>query len=419
VLDDIAQAFGNEFEDYSRAIRALAQYSNQTPIDLHQIKEKISDAGGLRKEEFHVSSCSLSLTNALGRYLEEKRKTWNPKSVIANERNLGLKIETFIQIVGDLECMALTTAHILDYKSKLFKLPANRSKKRAYRGLAIDELFAMDIPDSHLLSAETLSGHLNKVSAFLEWGFRNGLMKADLKLPIQLVIKKPKHASGQRDAFNSNDLRKLFNSAQYLSSTHKYPSHYYVPLLALFTGARQNELCQLYRSDVYQEKATRIWVLDINGDGDDKHLKKPSHARLVPIHPQLVELGFIDYVKAAKTQRLFSDLKFKRDGYGQSFSRWFNETYRNARHCNVGQSPDERKNFHSFRHSFITQLINNHNVPQHKLAHIVGHRPNDGSETIQRYTKPLDLKDRFEIIFKVRWDSIDFKKIQPFKGNFG
>ena len=255
--------------------------------------------------------------------MAEKRKTWNPKSITANERNLGLKIETSIEIAGDMDCFALTKAHVLDYKGKLFKLPANRNKRKAYRSLNLTDLFMMEITDNHLLSAETLSGHLNKVSTFLDWGYRNGLMAADLKLPLQRVIKKSKHASKQRDALNSSDLCKLFNSDQYLNGSHKQASRYYAALLALFTGARQNELCQLYRSDVYQDESTGIWVLDINEEGDEKHPKKPLHARLVPIHPQLIELGFIEFVKQAKTQRLFNDLKFKRDGYGQSFSRWF------------------------------------------------------------------------------------------------
>ncbi len=415
VLDDISQAYGNQPENYSNAVRALVKHSKQVPIGLPQIKEVVAGKPVAQMPIQLNTKSSFSLSGALKKYLAEKRKTWSPKAIAANERNLGLKIETFIQIVGDKDCAILNTPHVLDYKGKLLQLPANRTKRKEYRSLTLDEVLVMDIPESHLLSAETLSGHLNKVSAFLDWGYRNGLMKADLKLPLQRVIKKPKHAISQRDAFSPNDLKKLFNSDQYLNGTHKQPSHFYVPLLALFSGARQNELCQLYKADVYQERETGIWVLDINEDGEEKHLKKPSHARLVPIHPKLIELGFIEFVKRVTTQRLFTDLKFKRDGYGQSFSRWFNETYRNSNNCNVGQKAGEHKNFHSFRHTFITCLTNKHNTPQHKLAHIVGHRPGDGSETIQRYTKLTELKDRYNIIRQIEWDSIDFSAIQTLR----
>ncbi|WP_299772999.1 site-specific integrase [uncultured Pseudoteredinibacter sp.] len=414
VLEDISQAYGNQPEDYSNAVRALVQHSKQVPIGLAQIKEIVVGKPVAQTPIQLNTKSSFCLSSALKKYLAEKRKTWNPKAIDANERNLGLKIETFIQIVGDRDCATLNTSHVLDYKGKLLQLPANRTKRKEYRSLSLAEVLDMEIPESHLLSAETLSGHLNKVSAFLDWGYRNGLMKADLKLPLQRVIKKPKRAISQRDAFSPDDLKKLFNSDQYLNGNHKQPSHFFVPLLALFTGARQNELCQLYKTDVYREQETGIWVLDINENGDEKHLKKPSHARMVPIHPQLIELGFINFVESTTTERLFTDLKFKRDGYGQSFSRWFNETYRNSNNCNVGQGIGESKNFHSFRHTFITKMMNEYDIPQHKIAHIVGHRPNDGSETTQRYTKLTEIKARYKIIELIEYSSVDFDAIRRF-----
>ena len=242
VLDDIALAYENRPNDYAKAVTALIKHSKHTPIRVNAIQNHSTGnaANNLNSKASVPTATTLSV--ALAKYLSEKRKTWNPKSVITNECNLGLKIETFIQIVGDIECISIGTAHIRDYKAALLKLPSNRSKRKEYKELSISELLNSSIPETHLLSPETLSGHLNKVSAFLDWGYRNGLMVADLKLPLLRVIKKPKHASSQRDAFNSNELKKLFNSTQYLNGTHKQPSHYFAPLLALFTGARQNEL---------------------------------------------------------------------------------------------------------------------------------------------------------------------------------
>ena len=51
-----------------------------------------------------------------------------------------------------------------------------------------------------------------------------------------------------------------------------------------------------------------IWVIDINAHGD-KRLKTESSARLVPIHPQLIGLGWLDYVEYCPRgqERLFPD----------------------------------------------------------------------------------------------------------------
>jgi hypothetical protein len=172
-------------------------------------------------------------------------------------------------------------------------------------------------------------------------------MATDLKKPINNSPKNTTPDDEQRDAFSDEDLKNLFESKQYVRGTHKQPSHFWIPLLGLFTGARENELCQLYKTDIYQDATSGVWVIDINENSPDKKLKKTFHKRIVPIHKKLVDLGFIDFSKSVKTDRLFGDLPHLRDGYGDKFSKWFNDTYRNKTNCNVGQLPDEKKTFHS------------------------------------------------------------------------
>jgi len=348
-------------------------------------------------------------------YIEEKQKSWSPKSRGSNERSTRLKIESFIQIVGDKQISTLVLEDVVEYKSVLLRLPANRSKIKQYRSLSISQLLEFDIPESKRLSIDTLMGHFSKVSAFLDWCACNNLAKENLKQPLQRVLRKPKTIDQQRDSFSKKDLKKLFQSTRYMQGLHQKPSHYFVPLLGLYTGARQNELCQLYVRDVYQEEKTGIWVIDINEDAPDKRLKRFSHARLVPVHRDLIELGFLTYVKSLRGARVFPELKFKRDGYGQTFSRWFNEVYRSDKWCDVGNGEGESKNFHSFRHTFVTELSNVHDIPQHKVAHIVGHRPSDGSETIQRYTKATDLVERHRIINLLEWEGVCVEKVASFQ----
>ena len=282
----------------------------------------------------------VKLSEALEDYVSEKRRSWNPKAINGNERSIRLKIGTFIEILGDPYCQQLTTKEIVEYKAVILKLPANRSKIRQYRQLSIEKLKDIEIPVHHRLGTETLMGHFNKISAFLDWCGNNGIAPQNLKSPLKNTLKNPVSANLQRDSFSSADLQKLFQSSQYKMGTHSKPSHFFIPLLALYTGARQNELCQLYTSDVYQDSESGIWVIDINSNSPDKRLKRASHSRLIPIHPTIAKLGFISYVETNQTLRLFPELKFKRDGYAQSFSRWFNNTYRNRQNCNVGTEPN-------------------------------------------------------------------------------
>ncbi|MCZ5067667.1 integrase, partial [Escherichia coli] len=67
-----------------------------------------------------------------------------------------------------------------------------------------------------------------------------------------------------------------------------------------------NELCQLYLSDIRMSE-NGVSYLDFNLDSPDKvmdteaeadkSLKTLNALRQVPIHPRLIELGFLEYVK--------------------------------------------------------------------------------------------------------------------------
>ena len=147
--------------------------------------------------------------------------------------------------------------------------------------------------------------------------------------------------------------------------------------------------------------------------------QKPHHARLVPIHKRLIRQGFLEYVSSLKSKRVFPDLKFHRDGYGQSFSKWFCRTYLNDNNCKIRKSSESADAvFHSFRHTVATQLSNSHSIQPHHIAHLVGQMPPGNSETTQRYIKPNELSDRQRIVNKLDYPSINFGKIRNWKNGY-
>ena len=65
--------------------------------------------------------------------------------------------------------------------------------------------------------------------------------------------------------------------------------------IGMFTGARLNEICQLDIADVKQDGDT--WFLNITDEGDDnKRIKSKAGRRKVPLHSELIRLGFLDFV---------------------------------------------------------------------------------------------------------------------------
>ena len=123
-------------------------------------------------------------------------------------------------------------------------------------------------------------------------------------------------------------------------------------MLALATGARLEELCQLRVNDIVLHPIHGV-LMRISDQGEGQRIKTTSSRRTVPLHPELFESGFMEYVEEveeAGPQWLFPDLEPDHDGRRSgNFSKWFGRYLRNERGCRV---KDRSVVFHSFRHSF-------------------------------------------------------------------
>ena len=155
-----------------------------------------------------------------------------------------------------------------------------------------------------------------------------------------------------RVAFSADDLNRLFRAE--IHAAGKRPkgggreAAFWLPLLALFTGARVEELAQLLVSDLRHAEGLGYY-LHISDDAGHAQLKNPASRRRIPLHAVLLDCGFLDY--AAGLQRsglLFPELRPNPRGkLGGYFSSFFSGYLR--RKVGIG---DRRKVFHSFRHTF-------------------------------------------------------------------
>jgi integrase len=129
--------------------------------------------------------------------------------------------------------------------------------------------------------------------------------------------------------------------------------------------------------------------------------------RVIPLHTILTDkLSFLDFVKSRKGHKLFPELRQSPVGHGQSFSKWFNRTYR--KNVGVGQCK-ERKDFHSFRHTFANYFKQSIDVQEFRVSELLGHK---GSSTItySRYGKESSLTAKKELIESLQFPMIGFDR---------
>jgi integrase len=334
----------------------------------------------------HVDSQPLS--KVVESYCEEMVAGHNWTAKTETEYRAAYKL--LINIIHDRPVLLVDYPEARVFKETLMRLPSNMNKKPLYRDKSVQEVAAMHIPKNDLLSISKVNTYISRVSSLFFWAVKNGHA---LKNPFSGQKVKEKVADYEkRDPFENSDLIALFTSPEYQNGKHKHPYHYWLPLLGLFTGARIEELCQLYLDDIYQVED--LWVIDINSK-DDKKLKTQSSARVLPIHSRLISFGLIEYVSKLRKKgevRLLPELPKRRDGYSQDASKWFTR-YRIR--CGVTAA---RKTFHSFRHTVIDYLKQQGEVKE-KIAAIAGHK--DESMTMGWYGKPYEPATLISVIEKL------------------
>jgi integrase len=303
--------------------------------------------------------------------------------------------------MSNVAIKTLNRRQIREFKAVLQKLPPNRKKVKKFRDKSIQQLLAMDIDKT--LSVRTINKILTRVGSLFKYAIQEGFFEGpnpatDMNLPLG------KLEDENRAPFTKEDLEKLLLSKEYVNDKHRQSYQFWIPIIALFTGMRQDEIAQLHLDDIRQDE-TGVWLIDVNDKGNKK-VKTKSAKRLIPLHPFIAnELKLPEYAEVLKGEgekRLFPELKKGRDGYAKSVSQWFNQKYKLK--CGIQKDSDGRmKDFHSFRKTLINHLQRK-DVRSLMLKQVMGH--SKGKDVTQAvYTDKYSPKELFDYLIS----KIDFE----------
>lgn len=279
-------------------------------------------------------------------------------------------------------------------------------------GKPLPEISRKDIADfsTHLINAGNSPVTSKQKIGILKTIFNSAINKEILdKNPtdsFKLPYRRPHKA---RVGFALEDLERIFRSPiytqGYLPLGGGKIACFWLPLLALYTGARIEELAQLQPGDVQLAKGLGYYLNISDLDKKGVSLKNTHSRRRIPIHPVLLACGFLQHVKVhAHSAYLFPDLKLnprgKRGGY---FSNWFSAYLRKK----VGIS-DARKVFHSFRHSF-KDLCRQNGIEEAVHDALTGHQ--SASISRQYGNDQFPLAPLFKAIEKLEITGLDLSHL--------
>ncbi|MDQ7072768.1 MAG: tyrosine-type recombinase/integrase [Gammaproteobacteria bacterium] len=251
-----------------------------------------------------TKTSQISLQNVIDAYTQEKLQSGNWTNKTENEyRQI---YDLLFQIIGrQIHTDELSYDLSQKVKTTLLALPANINKSKRYKNKTIDQILDMDEAPR---SIATVNKILTRYSGLLAWGKRQGCFGIKENVFERLTMNDPRDERDLRAAFNQQQLEQLFTEINNSRQTHSY--YYWLPRIALYTGMRLNEICQLHLSDIKEVEG--IVVFDINDD-QEKTLKTKSSKRYVPIHSRLIDMGLLDRVEALRNQgkeRLFEELNY-------------------------------------------------------------------------------------------------------------
>jgi integrase len=210
--------------------------------------------------------------------------------------------------------------------------------------------------------------------------------------PVELVATFDQDDSEKRKPFSDTDLKAILEQDAFKAETRA--TCYWIPLLSLFTAARQGELGQLDRTDVYPDPDSGLWVMSITNEGEDQSTKTEQSRRLIPVPAAILKLGFVEFVQSVKAGPLFG-LKRSPSGAFPNLSADLNAMIREA------GITDPLKVFHSYRHTTRTKA-RTFKITEEAMDFIAGHASANVGRRYGTHELPTLKREIDKIKYEVR-----------------
>ena len=345
----------------------------------------------------------------------QRRKLWSSSI----QRQNSATYERFREFCRDLPVDRYARRDIARFVDAYSRLPANHAKGREYRGLTFEAIIAeAEKRKAKPVVEKTIARNLSALSAFFLWCVRQGTIDANPCTNVREPVNDKERVRTKQPPWLVEDLNWLFRSPGWMGYADKVNRHipgteldrdwfYWLPLIVLFTGSRPNEPAGLLLSDIREEHG--VTYFDFN-EREDRGLKTKAATRIVPVHPELVALGFLDYVaglRKAKETQLFPTLK-----PGGSDKSW---SWRPSREFGeyLAQFKKPRGpgslGYRALRGTFRTALTEGE-VHTEISRELIGHAQPGQDD---RYINPLRLRKLSEAVAKVEFPGLNLDHLRP------
>ncbi|WP_407279719.1 site-specific integrase [Aromatoleum evansii] len=351
---------------------------------------------------------SIRLSDVIKDFLRDKK----PEGM---GKKLHAALPKFLEIVGDKEISKVRQTDVLEFLRLIQRIPTQRGAPKRLQGVALRDM----VTDEVTMAPATFdNNYISPLRLFLKWARTT---YQDQGFPVTLTVEGIEYQGTRREgdekqrALEQSELVRLFTGPEMkaFAASSDQLHKYWLPHLCLFTGARINELCQLNpQTDIIQSGNAWVLRLDPETEGDErvtKSLKNTSSKRLVPIHPQLLELGFLDYVTAIQktgAKLLFPAFRPAAGKASKVAREWFADFLRDTGLRDETPGKGVRGS-HVFRHTLITAASRHPDpVIYQQIDWVTGHA-GEASAVKRGYTEEQATANKLQVLSQIQF-ALDF-----------
>ena len=325
----------------------------------------VKPPGQERRGAVETAAPGESMMEAMAAFQKENPRNVSKSRMDESCRDIGIFLET---VGPGFPVARIAKKQVREWKALLLKYPVRATEVVAFRGMNIVQIVAENEKLKRaILSDRTVNRYLSSLSAFCSWAEANGYIASNPCTGMAL----PKERRAKTLPFTGDQMNALFKSPLFAGAQSgtewrliSRPGNvlirdhrFWVPLIMMFSGARPGEIGQLAVNDIRQEHGH--WIMHITTEGDvhseGKSVKTGGSMRVVPLHPELLRLGFLKYYserQQAGGMQLFPGAKRNERGQMMAdFSREFGKYL-----TRIGMKVGRGLSLYSFRHGAADAL---------------------------------------------------------------
>ena len=270
------------------------------------------------------------------------------------------------QFVGNDDAARLTADDVIRWRDKLAGETTNRGTVR---------------------DPATVKKRIGTVATMLRWAVEERLLTENVAAGV--IVRTPRKAKLRERDFTDGEALAILAASIVPASKAMAAGHIlarrWIPWLCAYSGARVNELSQLRGQDVTETDG--IWAMRITPEAGTT---KDKNFRVVPLHPHIIEQGFIKAIADMGDGPLFYDPSLQRVAsadnrhfkkVGTRLAEWVRK--------DVGITDTGVKPNHGWRHTFKTLSMLSE-MPERVADAIQGHAAKSVGQTYG--SVPLKVK---------------------------